>query len=140
MQSWKMVTFTNGNGDKPAGSPVLPGIVRPVERISNRIRDRRLTIVRNFEPQVRPRSERLLVAIPAAVLLTLALNVVTFLVLHGSAPRVNEGNRQIIALPWAPYAVGAHVVPPVLTYVITCFFWRSSRHRILIAVVAGITE
>jgi hypothetical protein len=78
--------------------------------------------------------------VPFAVLLTLFLNVVTFLALHLTVPRAVEGNRYPIALPWAAYAVFAHVVPPALTYVIGCIYWRSSRQRIMIAIIAALTE
>ena len=91
-------------------------------------------------PQARSRPEKAVLAIPLAVLLTLVLNIVTFLVLHVSVPRVSEGNRQTIALPWASYAVLAHVVPPILTFAICSLHWRSARHLILVAFLAGLTE
>src|SRR5262249_9858067 len=78
----------------------------------------------------------MLVAVP----LTLLMNVVTFFVLHGVVPRTNEGIRRTIALPWAWYAMLAHAVPPLLAVAICCLYWRSPRHRLLIAFLAGLTE
>lgn len=78
-------------------------------------------------------------AILVAVPLTLCLNVVTFLALHGIAPRASEGDRQTIALPWIPYAIAAHVVPPMLAFAICSLYWKSPRQRVCLAILSGLT-